>query len=232
MPELNFHVTGVEAPARGLAPLLRFTLRITASMPVQALILNVQIQIQSPQRGYTPAEKKKLVELFGPPEKWSHTLRNRLWTHATVTTGAFEGETEAGLQVPCSYDLNLSASKYFDALEGGEVPLLFLFSGSVFHSNAEGRLQVERISWDKECVYRMPAETWRGLMEAHYPNSAWVYLRRDAFERLCEYKRESGLATWEAVVDSLIESAGAPKNAEDLQKILTTEQAGRAEVVA
>src|SRR5207249_3980336 len=111
-----------------------------------------QIQIQSPQRAYSSQEKERLFDLFGPPEAWGQTLRNRLWTHSTATVGPFTGATQTVLAVPCSFDLNLAATKYFYALSSGEVPLLFLFSGSLFYATDDGRLQVERLSWSKECV--------------------------------------------------------------------------------
>ncbi|RZJ57419.1 MAG: hypothetical protein EOO55_03465 [Hymenobacter sp.] len=32
----------------------------------------------------------------------------------------------------------------------------------------------------------------------------WLYLHRDAFERLAAYKRHHGLATWEQTIERLI----------------------------
>jgi len=109
------------------------------------------------------------------------------------------------------YDLNIASAKYLYALEGGEVPLLFLFSGSVFFTTPAGRLQTERVSWNAECVHRMPVRTWRNLMEQHYPNSGWLTLEREVFERLCAYKRRQGLATWEQAITQLL-----PPEAEEL----------------
>jgi hypothetical protein len=208
MPELTFQITGVEAAARGLVPLMHFKLQVRTSNPadsVQGLLLNAQIQIQSPQRSYNAAEKGRLVDLFGTPERWGQTLRNRLWTLANCTVGAFTGVAETVIAVPCTFDLNLAGTKYFYALDDGEVPLLFLFSGSAFYLTSEGKLQVERISWDKECSYRMPVKCWKDLMEQHYPNSAWLYLKRDVFDRLNEYRRRNGIATWEQTIEGLLD---------------------------
>ena len=208
MADLDFKVVAVKAAAKALTPLLQFELRITApgTTQIQALLLSAQIQIQPPQRAYSGREKEMLVELFGAPKQWGQTLRNRLWAHVNATVGAVEGQAVTTLTVPCSYDLNIATTKYFYALEDGEVPLLFLFSGSAFYLSKEGRLQVERISWEKECAYRMPISHWRELMEEHYPNSAWIQLRKDVFERLYEYRRLHGLADWEATVERLIEA--------------------------
>jgi hypothetical protein len=208
MPDLNFQITGVEAAARGLVPLMHFKLQIRTSNPadsVQGLLLNVQIQIQSPQRAYNPSEKERLVDLFGTPERWGQTLRNRLWTHANCTVGAFAEVAETNIPVPCTFDLNVAATKYFYALDEGEVPLLFLFSGSAFYHSANGRLQVERISWDKECTYRMPVKCWKDLMEEHHPNCAWLYLKSEIFDRLYKYRRQRGIATWDQTIEALLD---------------------------
>lgn len=208
MPDLNFQITGVEAAARGLVPMMQFKLQITSSNPaisIQGLILNAQIQIQSPQRRYRPSEQERLIELFGPPEQWGQTLRGRLWTHAQATVGAFTATTETVLRVPCTFDLNIAATKYFYALEDGEVPLLFLFSGSVFYLSAAGKLQVELISWNKECPYPMPLQRWKELVEAYYPGCAWICLKRDIFDRFYQYRRQNQLLTWEKALEKLLE---------------------------
>ena len=207
MPDLNFQITGVEAVENGLTPLFLFKLQISnarANENIGGVVLNAQIQIQPAQRSYDSAEKEKLVELFGAPKRWGETLRNRLWAHANTAVGPFKGRTEVNLPVPCTFDMNVASAKYFYALQEGEVSLLFLFSGSIFYTAPDGRLQIERISWNKECVFRMPIQMWRELMERHYPNSAWVGLHRDVFDQLYRYKRENGLATWEQVVENLL----------------------------
>jgi hypothetical protein len=213
MPDLNFTVTGVEPAARGIVPLLLFNLEVTnapADELIQSATLQVQIQFECPKRAYDAEEKEKLLDLFGEPERWGQTLRNRLWTHAVATVGSFSGTSTACLSVPCTFDLNVSAAKYFYALDEGDVPLLFLFSGTVFYSTQDGRLQVQRISHEKECSWRMPARLWRDLMDHHWPNTAWITLHRDVFDRLCEFKRRNGLPTWEQTLERLLDAVEAP----------------------
>jgi hypothetical protein len=207
MPDLNFQVTGIEPAARGLTPLLHFNAEVSnrpSTEQIQAIMVQAQIQIQAPQRPYTEREKERLEDLFGTPDRWGQTLRNRLWTHASANVGQFSGSTRAILPVQCTYDFNVIATKYFYALEGGEVPLLFLFSGTIFYSKADGQLQVEQIPWDKECVYRMPVKVWAELMNHHYPNSAWLSLRRDVFDRLAAYKTKLGTLTWDEAIERLL----------------------------
>lgn len=219
MPDLTFRVTGVEAAARGLVPLLEFELEVRntpADEEIKGGLLHAQIQFQCPRRSYTAAEKEKLLELFGRPEQWAQTLRNRLWTHATTTLPTFSNEARARLPVPCSFDLQLGATKYLDGLDDGEVPLLFLFSGTVFYTSQDGRLQVQRISWERECAWRMPVQTWHELMEQHWPNTGWLTLRRDLLERLSALKREHGLATWDETIEQLLAEAESGRETEAL----------------
>ncbi len=207
MPDLNFRVTGVKPAARGLIPLLHFHVEVNNSPEtelIQAVIPQAQIQIQSARRPYDDQEREKLSDLFGTPGRWGQTLRNRLWTHANTTVRPFVQATEAVLPIQCTYDLNITATKYFYALNEGEVPLLFLFSGTIFYAAPDGRLQAQQIPWEKECIYSMPVRIWQELMEYHYPNSAWVSLHRHVFEKLYAYKRSQGLPTWEQTIERLL----------------------------
>jgi hypothetical protein len=207
MPDLDFSIIGVEAAAHGLTPLIHFKLAITntpATETIQSVILQAQIQIQAPGRSYSDSEKPKLIDLFGTPDQWGTTLRARLWTLSNTTVRTFADSTEAILPVPCSFDLNVAGTKYFYALEGGEVPLLFLFSGTIFYAAADGHLQVQQISWNKECAYRMPVSTWQKMMDAHYPNTAFISLQRDVFDRLHDYKQSAGVSSWEQTIEGLL----------------------------
>jgi hypothetical protein len=107
----------------------------------------------------------------------------------------FADSAEVTLPVACSYDLEASAASYLSGLRDGEVPLEFLFSGSVFYSGPGGMLQTARISWDLEAGYRLPVRVWREAMDRHFPGAAWVRLGRPAFDGLRAYKAEHGLRT-------------------------------------
>jgi hypothetical protein len=207
MPDLDFKVTGIQPAQRGLAPLLHFILEITntpETETIQSVMLQTQIQIQTPQRAYNADEKEKLKELFGLPEQWGQTLRSRLWAHANTVVPEFHGRTEAVLAVPCTLDFDVAATKYFYALEEGEVPLLFLFSGTIFYIAPPQRLQIQQISWNKECTWRLPVSRWRELMQHHYPDSAWIALRRDLFDQLYEFRRREGFGSWDEVIARLL----------------------------
>jgi hypothetical protein len=206
MPDLDFKVEGAEVLEFAAVPSLLFKLRIEnlEEEPIRSVALNTQIRIAATQRPYERAEQERLLELFGEPSRWKDTLRSLLWTHTVLQVPPFSGSTVADMPVPCTYDLEVVAAKYFYALEAGEVPLEFLFSGTVFYAGEGGRLQVERISWEKEAEFRLPVRLWKEMIEHYFPNSAWIRLRRDAFDRLYDYKIRKGLPTWEAAVEALL----------------------------
>ena len=215
MPDLSFQVMGAEVTPYAMVPLLTFRLQVTNASPDEAIhnvVLRCQIQIETTRRKYQPEEERRLRDLFGEPERWGQTLRAMLWTHASVVVPPFTGSTIAEVPVSCSYDFNVAATKYFYGLEDGEIPLDFLFSGSVFYQDPHGGLQVAPISWSQEARYRLPVATWRALMEAYYPNMAWVQLRRDVFDRLYQYKMDHGIPTWEQAIERILPpvDAGTP----------------------
>ena len=204
VPELGFAVEGAEPLEHAAVPTLRFAMRIDSpdGRPIKSILLDTQIQIAARRRPYDAAAHDRLFELFGPLANWGTSLRTLLWTRTTLVVPPFTGSTAVDLHVPCSYDLEVIASRYFDALADGDVPLEFLFSGTVF---AGTPLQVTRISWEQEAEYRLPVRVWKETMERHFRGTAWLRLGKDAFDRLSAYKSRHALATWDEAVDGLLE---------------------------
>lgn len=207
MPSLSFHVSGAEPVALSAQPLIALKVEVsnaTEGEAIHTVNLRAQIQIEAPRHHYSAEEKELLVDLFGSPERWGKTLRAFLWSNVSTVVTSFTGATTAELQVPCTFDFNVAATKYFHAVKDGDVPLLLLFSGTIFYAGAEGALQVAPIPWDKEARFRLPVQVWREMMNLYYPNSAWLTVRRDVFERLYQYKLQRSLPTWEDTLDSLL----------------------------
>jgi hypothetical protein len=203
-PDLSFDVTGAARVEHAAVPTLRFALRVVSDAPVRSVLLDVQLQIAARRRAYAADAHDRLFELFGPAADWGTTLRTLLWSRTTLVVPAFTGETTVDLDVPCSYDLEVAASRYLDALADGEVPLELLFSGSVFYEE-DGRLQTIRLAWDKEASYRLPVRVWKETMERYFRGTAWVRLRKDSFDRLSAFKSRHALATWDDALDALLE---------------------------
>jgi hypothetical protein len=209
MPDFNFHVDSVAPEPFSAAPLLNFNLKIQqldGNLHIDAIALRCQLRLEPTRRRYSDSEKDRLLELFGRPSQWSQTLRAMLWTHASTVIPSFTSTTIADLPVPCTYDFSLAMTKYFDALEEGHVPLSLLFSGTIFYRTTEGDLQTAPIPWDKDADYQLSVAVWREMMDRHYPNQAWMCLRKDAFDRLRQFKTHMGHASWEQTIDDLLNS--------------------------
>jgi hypothetical protein len=209
-PQLEFAIEDAAPLDHAAVPTLRFALRIDAAggPPVRSVGLAVEVRIGATRRSYDEAERERLVELFGRPEQWARSVRTLHWTSLTVQVPPFEGTTTVDLLVPCTYDLEVTASRYFDALGGGTVPLEFLFAGTVFYARPDGRLQVGRIAQDREAGHRLAVATWRAAMDRHFPGAGWLRLERPTFEALCRFKARHSHLTWEQAVEALLREAG------------------------
>jgi hypothetical protein len=209
IPQLRFAVHGVEPLHPAVAPTLAFELASESGdqRPIRSVLLDVQVQIAARGRGYDREEQELLADLFGAPSRWGSTLRTVPWVRSTLIVPPFRGSTSVRLLVPCSYDVEVAASRYLAALNEGEVPLELLFSGTIFFSDADGLLQTARIALDCEVRHGLPVAAWRAAIDRHFPGSAWLRVERTRFERLCAYKARHSLTSWEAVVDALLARA-------------------------
>ena len=221
MTEFSFTCTGVRADRYAAGPTLVFRLRVTASgdTPVHALALRCQIRIEPARRTYGSAEADGLSDLFGERSRWGSTLHPVQFAQVPFMVPAFTGETEADLVVPCTYDMDIAATRYLDALNDGEVPLLMLFSGTAF--TGTGGFQVEPVPWDREAAFRMPVTTWREMVEQHFPGCGWIRLPHDTMDALLAYRSRHALPSWEATVKALLDLDSAELPAHDPLSALT-----------
>ncbi len=211
MPDLTITVAGADAVKYAAIPSIAFDLNLKNADPNETLhtvVLHCQIQIEVARRKYSGRDQEKLRDLFGEPERWGQTLRSLLWTHASVVVPQFTGSTTVSMHVPCTFDFNIAATKYFNGLADGDIPLCLMFSGTVFYNDHEGSLRVAPISWDKETRFRLPLKVWQDMMDLYYPNLAWLSLRRDVFELLHEYKVRHGIPSWEQTIEKILAEAG------------------------
>ncbi len=211
MLDLNFAITSAAPAPNAAAPTLNFRLHISEAggAALHAVLLRAQVQIQPRSRKYSPAEQERLEELFGTPERWRDTLRPLLWTHASLIAPPFAGTADLDLPVACTYDLEVIAGKYLRALDGGDVSLLFLFSGTVFAKTETG-FRVEQIPWEKEAGFRLPVNTWRALMDSYFPGAAWIRLRHETLDALQQIKARRAHFTLDETIAELMDGAREP----------------------
>lgn len=208
MTDMTYTVLDVAPEPYSVTPVLSTRVGIATSddQPIQAIALRCQIRIEPLRRPYSDAEAAGLADLFGPRERWANTQRTFLWQQSTAMVQGFTGVTEISLPLECTYDFEVTASKYLHALRDGVIPLQFLFSGTVFGYGARG-FDIQPVSWESEARYDMPVSVWRDLIKCHYPNAGWVRLGHDTVTALAAYKSARGMLDFDEAVTTLLADA-------------------------
>ena len=209
MADLIFGCTGATAERYAATPTVTFALTITerTGVRVHAIALRCQIRIEPHRRRYSAAEAQRLHDLFGDPSRWAETVKPIQLATITTMVPAFTAVTEVDLPVPCTYDLEVASARYLQGLDDGAIPLLLLFSGTVFVATEEG-FSVELVPWSAEASYRMPVRVWRDLVDMHFPGRAWLSCSRDTLDALSAFKAQRALPTWDATLAALMAEAG------------------------
>jgi Family of unknown function (DUF6084) len=205
MPEFTFECTGAEPDYAAAAPTVAVRLRITETTgtPVHALALRSQVRIEPLRRRYDDTEADAMRDLFGERSRWGSTLKPLQLAFVNQMVPTFTGECVIDVSLPCSYDFDVAANKYLYALDDGEIPLLLLFSGTVFTAEGNG-FSVSLIPWDREARYRLPVSVWKRTMELHFPGTAWLRLGEDTFDALHRYRTAQQLTSWDDAIDRLL----------------------------
>jgi hypothetical protein len=192
------------------APTLVFKLRIaeTSGVRLHSIGLRCQIRIEPQRRRYSAVESERLTDLFGGPERYGETLHPMQLATVPVNVQGFTGSTEVDVPVACTYDLEVSSGRYFDALSDGEIPLVLLFSGTIFYRSDDGTIVVGQVPWDKEASYRLPVSIWREMIDLYFPNAGWIRLRNDTVDALTRFKSREAVPGWDETIALLLQRAG------------------------
>ena len=209
MSPVSFEIVGARVEAYAAVPTLMLRLRIIAAdaEPIHAMALRSQIMIEPKRRQYNSEEERRLTEMFGETPRWGDTLQPFLWTNVSLTVSGFTGDCEIDLPITCTYDFEIASAKYMHSLDSGEIPLVALFSGTVFSRSAAG-LKAAPVSWSEEASYRLPVTLWRDMMDLFFPNTGWLRLRRETLDALHQYKSDRALLSWDETFEQLLKEAG------------------------
>jgi hypothetical protein len=200
MSDLIFDCVAAKAEPYAVAPTLILRLRVveTTGETVHCLALRCQIRIEP--------LKRRNSDTFGERSRWGDTMKPLQFAHVTQLVPGFKGAVEIELPIPLTYDFEVATAKYFHGLEEGEIPLLLLFSGTLFLSGETG-FSVEQVPWHKEAAFRLPVATWREAMDSAFPDSAWIRMRRETLDALARYKSRLALPTWDDALGVLLTEA-------------------------
>jgi hypothetical protein len=203
--DVEFTCTGARPDISAASPTISLGLHIeeTTGTPVHALSLRCQLRIEPQRRRYDDAEAEAVRDLFGERARWGDSLKPIQLAFINHVVPGFTGATDLDLALPCSYDFDIAANKYLYALDAGEVPLLLLFSGTLFTSGPAGMI-VQPIPWHKEASFRLPVAVWKQTMDLHFPGSAWLRLRRETFDALHRYRINRELLSWDDAIELLV----------------------------
>jgi hypothetical protein len=209
MTSLAFEVIDARPEPHAAVPTIMLRIRVEEAdgFSIHALALLCQIRIEPQKRRYSADEEERLYEMFGETPQWGDSLRPFLWTHVATTIGKFDGATEFDLPVECTYDFDIAGAKYLHALSDGEIPLILLFSGTVYNRGDSG-FSAERLSWSSEATFKLPVSVWRGMMDLYFPNSGWIRVHRDTLDSLQRFRATRGLPTWDQALERLLKEAG------------------------
>jgi hypothetical protein len=207
VPELE--VTAAAHRQFAAAPTIVFTVGVSepSGRPVQSMALSAQVMIDPARRGYDADTRERLAELFGPPASWTPSTQGLAWARAFAQVPAFTGSTTFEIELPCTYDLEVAAAKYFYALLDGIAPLSFHWSGTVFYRDDAGRLQVAPVPWSTSTQFGLPVAVWRAMIAEHYPGGGWIRVSDQTLAALNSVRASRGLPSFDACIEELLDHA-------------------------
>ena len=214
-PQVTFEVLGAAHEPFAAQPTLRFEMGVSepSGRDIYAISVAAQINFDPARRQYDAATRESLFEIFGAPERWPSTTRSFLWTHASTLVHSFNDAITFGLEVPCTADLEVVASRYVSALPDGEVPLTFHFTGRMLYAGPERKVQVVHLPWTTSAEYRLPVSTFKAMIKHHHGESGFALLHNDTLQALKKYKRDRGLHSFDACVLDLLEEVTSDEEA-------------------
>src|SRR5260370_2598351 len=215
MADLIFGCTGGPAERYAVTPTLACALTITerSGVRVHAIALRCQIRSEPHGRRYSGAEARRLHDLFGDPSRWADTVKPIQLATVTTMVSSFTAVTEVEVPVPCTYDLEVASARYLHGLDDGTIPLIMLFSGTVFIAHRDG-YSVELVPWSAEATYRMPVTVWQELVDIHFPGSTWLRCSHQTLHPLSPVQADRALPTWDATLTTLLAEAVGARGAE------------------
>ena len=217
MNALTFGVTTIEVERYAATPTLALRVHIEekTGTPVHTMALRCQVRIDPQRRGYSDSEAGALLDLFDTRHRWQDTLRPFLWMHTSALVQGFTNSTEVSLPLALTYDLEVAAGKYLNAVRDGVIPLSLMFSGTAFMQGDNG-FAIQQIPWDSDVSYHLPTQVWREAMDCFFPGSGWIRLPVETLDRLSRFRVEQGLTNWAETLTALLDRAGTVDPTRDM----------------
>ena len=138
----------------------------------------------------TPRRGRGWPSCSGRRRSWAPSTSGLAWARVSTAVPGFTGATPFGIEVPCTYDLEVAAAKYFYAVRRWRrCRSRFHFNGNVFFHGAGGRLQVVPVPWSCTPQYGMPGRGLAGDDRRALPGRRLGPGRRARRSRRCNDRR-------------------------------------------
>ena len=158
--------------------------------------------IEPARRAYDAETRERLVELFGPPERWGTTTRSLLWHQADVLVPALHRRH------------HLPRLRAVQLRPGGrrrQVPLRrcrtarcrwpSTSTAPSYYRGDDGRLQMSLVPWSCSAEFRLPVGDLARADRALLPDSGWIAAAAPStLEALQREKARAALPTLDACV--------------------------------
>jgi Family of unknown function (DUF6084) len=208
IPEPEFTIMSAAHLAYSATPTMVFAASVSdaSEREIQSIALSVQVMIDPARRGYDADTRERLAELFGPPTSWAPSTQGLAWARVSTVVPEFTGSAAFALELPCTYDLEVAAAKYFYALEDGAAPLSFHFNGTIFYRTGGGQLQMTPVPWSASAQFAMPISAWKAMIAEHYPGGGWIRMSHETLAALNARRSARGLPSFDACVQELLDA--------------------------
>ena len=205
---LEFTVLGAEPIEYAATPGVRFHLHVTEpeGREIYTIALSSQIQIDPARRSYDDATRARLVELFGPPERWGATTHSFQWARIDVARAHVQrvdgvhgrGPVHLRPRGGVGAVLRLAARRRASRSRSTSTARC---STAARHD----RLQVVLVPWSCSARWSMPVVVWRRTIEAPLPGRRLdPAARRTRSTRCGAQGRAAGSTTFDETVRGLL----------------------------
>ena len=202
---------GVGARRHAALPALEFDVHVTepTGRQVYVIALSAQIMIEPARRQYTRCGARAARRAVRPAGALGdHDAQPGLAPRRRARAQLHRRDHLHG-PVPCTFDLEIAAAKYFNAVEDGLVPLAFNFNG--IDPLPRRRRAAADVAGPVELLGGVPLRR-RGLAPGDgrlLPERALGALHAETLHALLAEKARRGAPTMDAAIAGLLRDAGA-----------------------
>ena len=158
---------------------------------MRSILLDTQVQIARPAPPLRRRPTRSALPTSSAPPRAGARTCGRCPGCAPHGGAAVQGRAlSIELPLPCSYDLEVIANRYFGGLSGrrgaARVPVQ-RHRASTAAAPARSRSRGSR--GRRRPTFELPVSLWQQTLERHFSGSAWIRVSQETFDRRLEAER-------------------------------------------